>query len=98
MGVRYRSKRRCRNCPETKEGLPIQVTPIATTYQGEGRELWRAATVACGTLLELLFRYVALDVPGEPLPQFERLRTRLNELIEARKEREKPNESSSFEN
>lgn len=66
---------------------------IITTYKGEGSGLWKAASVACGTLLELMFRYIALDVPGKPLPQLERLHVRLGEIIELRKqhEREPPN-------
>jgi len=85
MAVRYKSsRRRCRNCPETKEGLPV-------TYEGEGAELWKAASVACGTLLELIFRYTVLNVPGKPLPQLERLRARLGEIIEIRKKREHEN-------
>jgi len=71
--------------------------PVVTTYEGEGEELWKAASVACGTLFELLFRYVALGVPGKPLSQLERLHARLGEIIEARKEREKHDESSSSE-
>jgi len=91
MGVRFKSKRRCRNCPETAEGLPAREAAVpVTTYEGEGEELWKAASVACGTLFELLFRYVALEVPGNPLPQLERLHVRLGEIIKARKEREKP--------
>ena len=91
MTVRFKNKRRCRNCPETEEGLPVQL-PAVTTYQGEGSELWKAASVACGTLFELMFRYVALDVPGKPLPQLERLYTRLGRIIEARQEREEKQE------
>ena len=87
MAVRYKSKRRCRNCPETEEGLPV----TATTYEGEGDELWKAASVACGTLLELMFRYTALNVPGKPVPQLERLRARLGEIIEIRKKKEHEN-------
>ena len=105
MAVRFRPRRRCRNCPETEEGLPVQLPQISdkiiTTYEGEGNGLWKAASVACGTLLELLFRYVALGVPGKPLPQLERLYARLGEIIEVRKQREKessnvrPSESES---
>ena len=61
------------------------------TYEGEGAELWKAASVACGTLLELIFRYTVLNVPGKPLPQLERLRARLGEIIEIRKKREHEN-------
>lgn len=97
MAPRYTARRRCRNCPETKEGLPAQSTPLAsvtTTYVGEGEGLWKAASVACGTLLELMFRYVALSVPGAPLPQLERLQARLGEIIEIRKQYEKePNDA-----
>jgi hypothetical protein len=88
MGVRYKRNRRCRNCPETKEGLPVQQTASVTTYEGEGAELWKAGAVACGTLLELLFRYTVLNVPGTPLPQLERLHVRLGEIINLQKERE----------
>lgn len=105
MVVRFRPKRRCRNCPETEEGLPVQLPQtldrVITTYEGEGNGLWKAASVACGILLELLFRYVALGVPGKPLPQLERLYARLGEIIEVRKQREKepsnvrPSESES---
>ena len=98
MAVRFRRDRRCRNCPETDEGLPAQTSSIpsikVTTYEGEGEELWKVASVACGTLLELLFRYVALDVPGKPLPQLERLHTRLGEIIEVRREKEQENDRS----
>ena len=105
MVVRFKPKRRCRNCPETEEGLPVQLPQIldriTTTYEGEGNGLWKAASVACGTLLELLFRYVVLGVPGKPLPQLERLYARLGEIIEVRKQHEKgsfnvrPSESES---
>jgi len=72
-----------------------------TTYEGEGNGLWKAVSVACGTLLELMFRYVALSVPGKPLPQLERLYARLGEIIKLRKQHEKelsnarPSESKS---
>lgn len=66
--------------------------PVAT-YAGEGDELWRAASVACGTLLELMFRYVALRVPGKPLPQLERLNARLGEIIKIRKKYEKESDN-----
>lgn len=98
MGVRYKNKRRCRNCPETKEGLPAkspESQPRTTTYEGEGCELWNAALVGCGTLFELLFRYVALDVPGEPLPQLERLHIRLGEIVKAREEQENARQTQS---
>ncbi len=91
MAPRYRPKRRCRNCPETEEGLPVGVaSPVqqVVTYEGEGAGLWKAASVACGTILELMFRYITLSVPGSPLPQLERLRTRLDEIIEIRKQQE----------
>lgn len=97
MSVRHKPKRRCRNCPETVEGLPVKVSVPIATYQGEGESLWKVALVACGTILELFFRYIAMDVPGKPIPQLERLHGRLGELITLRKEREKLNESSSFE-
>jgi hypothetical protein len=95
MGVRYKNKRRCRNCPETKEGLPTETQPRITTYEGEGCELWNAALVGCGTLFELLFRYVSLDVPGKPLPQLERLQIRLGEIVKAREERENARQTQS---
>lgn len=89
MSVRFKSKRRCRNCPETEEGLPKQLPKqLTVTYKGEGTGLWKAASVACGTILELLFRYVTLNVPGEPLPQLKRLHTRLGEIIKVRSEQE----------
>lgn len=90
MAVRFKRKR-CRNCPETKEGLPAQSpSPISvTSYTGEGNGLWKAVSVACGTSLELMFRYVALSVPGKPLPQLERLYARLGEIIKLRKQHEK---------
>lgn len=93
MPPRYKAKRRCRNCPETEEGLPVQSSlpvPVAT-YVGEGDELWKAVSVACGTLFELMFRYVALNVPGKPLLQLERLHSRLGEIIKIRKQREHEN-------
>jgi len=61
------------------------------TYEGEGAELWKAASVACGTLLELIFRYTVLNVPGKPLSQLERLHVRLGEIIEIRKKKEHEN-------
>ena len=95
MAPRYKTKRRCRNCPETEEGLPVQPSSLESvvTYAGEGDGLWRAASVACGTLLELMFRYVALCVPGKPLPQLERLYARLGEIIEIRKKYEKESDN-----
>ncbi len=102
MAVRFKPKRRCRNCPETEEGLPVQLpSPPATMYEGEGNGLWKAVSVACGTLLELMFRYVILNVPGKPLPQLERLYARLGEIIKLCKQTEKgssnvrPSESES---
>jgi hypothetical protein len=92
MGVRFKKNRRCRNCPETEEGLPAQpIIPVAT-YEGEGAELWKAGMVACGTLLELLFRYITLNVPGISLPQLERLHARLGEIINLQKEKERQGE------
>ena len=94
MSTRVKN-RRCRNCPETKEGIPKQVvSPPVATYQGEGRELWKAATVACGVLLELLFRYTVLGVPGKPISQLERLHMRLGELIDLRKKWEEDSNST----
>lgn len=91
MAPRFKPKRRCRNCPETEEGLPVQLPSSVpmTTYVGEGNGLWKAVSVACGTLFELMFRYVALRVPGTPLPQLERLYGRLGEIIELRKQQER---------
>jgi len=94
MTVRYRSSRRCRNCPEAIDGLPEtpatqKTTSKTTTYEGEGDGLWKAVLVGCGTHLELLFRYVALDVPGDPLTQLCQLQTRLGEIIESRERRTK---------
>lgn len=89
MAVRFKPERRCRNCPEpTKEGIQAKAAPAPVTYEGEGRGLWTAALVGCATLFELLFRYVSLDVPGEPLPQMRRLHQRLGEIIAAREQRE----------
>jgi len=88
MAPRYKPKRRCRNCPETDEGLPVQSAPQVTSYQGEGEGLWKAVSVACGTVQELMFRYVTLRVPGNPVPQLERLKARLGEIIEIRKQQE----------
>lgn len=90
MAVRFKSKRRCRNCPETKEGLPKKAAPPPATYEGEGRSLWTAALVGCSILFELLFRYVNLGVPGVPLPQMQRLHKRLGEIIAAREQWERP--------
>ena len=98
MSVRHKPKRRCRNCPETDEGLPVEVVSKSTTYQGEGQDLWKAILVACGTLFELVFRYVAMNVPGTPIPQLERLHQRLGELIQLRKEREKANAGTNSKN
>lgn len=89
MAVRFK-RRRCRNCPETAEGLPKEVAPAPATYEGEGRSLWTAALVGCSTLFELLFRYVNLGVPGTPLPQMRRLHKRLGEIIATREQREQP--------
>jgi hypothetical protein len=71
-----------------KDGLP-EPPVTKTTFEGEGDGLWKAALVGCGTHLELLFRYVALDVPGDPLDQLRRLYARLGEIIEARERRTK---------
>jgi len=90
MSVRHRASRRCRNCPETADGLPeASKTPQVTTFEGEGDGLWRAALTGCGMHLELLFRYVALGVPGDPLAQLRKLHARLGEIIEARERRTK---------
>jgi hypothetical protein len=67
--------------------------PQVVTYEGEGDGLWKAASVACGTILELMFRYVTLSVPGNPIPQLERLQTRLGEIIEIRKQQESVGET-----
>lgn len=91
MTVRYKH-RRCRNCPETPEGLPQQAPAPPATYEGEGRSLWTAALVGCSTLFELLFRYVNLNVPGTPIPQMKRLHRRLGEIIVAREQRTRSNE------
>jgi hypothetical protein len=92
MAVRHRPNRRCRNCPEAADGLPeVPEAPVikTTTFEGEGDGLWRAALTGCGTHLELLFRYVALDVPGDPLDQLRHLHARLGEIVEARERRTK---------
>lgn len=91
MAVRHRPNRRCRNCPDAADGLPEPPMTKMTTFGGEGDGLWRAALTGCGTHLELLFRYVALDVPGDPLDQLRRLHVRLGEIIEARERRTNPN-------
>lgn len=81
MAVRFKDRRRCRNCPETDEGLPKQIAPpVPATYEGESRNLWKAALVGCSTLFELMFRYVALGVPNPPVSQLHRLHQRLGEI------------------
>jgi hypothetical protein len=83
-------RRRCRNCPEPdKQGLPPPepAVPLTATYQGEGDRLWHHALYACATLVELLFGYVAMDVPGDPLPKMKRLQARLGEIIQTREDR-----------
>ena len=87
MSVRYKNKRRCRNCTDDILPIPVpQKTTITCVEEGEG--LWKAAMVACGSHLELLFRYVVLDVPGDPIQQLKRLQTRLVEIIGVREERQ----------
>lgn len=95
MSVRYKQKKRCANCPETPEGIPAETPVPPATYEGEGAALWKAALVTCGTLMELLFRYVSLRVPGDPTPQMKRLRQRLSEIIKAREEQNDVQDISS---
>jgi hypothetical protein len=82
-------RRRCRNCPEDKQGLPPPEPPKpkTATYEGESEKLWHQALYSCGNLVELLFGYVAMDVPGDPLPAMKRLHARLGEIIQTREER-----------
>lgn len=89
------SRRRCRNCPEpTVPELPPPTSPLTATYEGEGAKLWHHALYACATMLEVLFGYVAMDVPGECLPQMKRLHARLGEIIKTREDRTHANSDS----
>lgn len=82
-------RRRCRNCPQPGKQEPRlrEPKPLTATYEGESDKLWRQTLYACGTTVELLFGYVAMDVPGEPLPVLKRLHDRLGEIIHIREER-----------
>jgi hypothetical protein len=87
-------RRRCRNCPETKDGLPppsftvkSQSKLAATAFGREVEKLWQFAVYACSTSMELLGGYVAMDVPGDVLPVLKRLHARLGEIIQTREER-----------
>ena len=82
------ARRRCRNCPDPDEQEPpTPTTSVTMTYEGECGSLWRHALSSCGTLLDLLFNYVVMDVPGDPLLQLKRLHARLGEIIQTREER-----------
>jgi len=59
------------------------------TYESEAAKLWQHAIYASATLAELLFGYVATDMPGDPLPAMRRLHARLGEIIQIREERTK---------
>lgn len=80
-------RRRCRNC---KDELPPKaiVEPARIGATENGDLLWRAALTACAGSLETLFRFVALDVPGDTISQLKRLHVRLGEVIKAREERQ----------
>jgi len=87
MGTRKR-RRRCHNCPEPdNQGLLPESNPQIATDEGESEKLWHQALYACGTMVELLFGYVAMDVPSQPLPAMRRLHARLGEIIHTREER-----------
>jgi hypothetical protein len=80
-------KRRCRNCPETDIPVLPPPAPRPATYEGEGAKLWHHVIYACATLVEVLFGYMAMDVPGDCLPQMKRLHARLGEIIQTREKR-----------
>jgi len=86
-----RNPRRCRNCPETKDGLPLpQLQPQPATLPSfgvEAEKLWQYAIYAAGITTGMLGGYVAMDVPGDVLPKLKRLHTRLGEIIQIREER-----------
>jgi len=69
--------------------MPTGPGGVIHTYEGEAAQLWQHAIYAGATLAELLFGYVALDVPGDPLPAMRRLHARLGEIIQIREERTK---------
>lgn len=94
MATRNPRRRRCRNCPETKDGLPPpepQPAPVTPTFGAEAEKLWQYAVYATSTALEVLGGYVAMDVPGDPLPKLKRLHARLGEIIKTREERTNAN-------
>ncbi len=88
MAVRFKSKRRCRNCPDDELPTPVARTSESIACAAEGEMLWKAAMVSCGSQLELLFRYTVLDLPGDPIPQLKRLQARLGAIIGVREERQ----------
>ena len=90
MATRNPRRRRCRNCPETKDGLPPPEPEPALetpTFSAEAEKLWQYAVYAAGTALETLGGYVAMDVPGDVLPKLKRLHARLGDIIQTREER-----------
>lgn len=87
-------RRRCRNCPDTKDGLPPPEPMVAVaspTTRPDAEKLWQFGLYSCSTVLELLFGYVAMDMPGDPLPKLKRLHARLGEIIQTREERTRAN-------
>lgn len=80
-------KRRCRNCDEGGVPPPKPVTVKNATYEGESDRLWHHLLHVCGVLIETLYNYTVMDVPGEPLPQMRALHVRLGEIIQTREER-----------
>lgn len=89
MSTRFPRTSRCRNCLVQGKLPPPEKKPAVKTTIVEGDILWNAALVSCGSSLELLFRYVALDLPGNPVQQLKRLQSRLAEVTAVREDRER---------
>ncbi len=95
MAARNR-RRRCRNCPDEPELPPPQPESTATPVsERESEKLWRLTLYGCSSVLETLFGFVAMDMPGDPLPALRRLHARLGEIIQTREERFRENPGSA---
>jgi len=75
-------KRRCRNCPENPEPVKPESVKPASFIETESKRLWQQSIMGCNTLIDMLGNYATIGVPGAPLPQLQRLVTKLQGIIE----------------
>jgi len=58
-----------------------RLDPLVVGVPGESARLWSHVTFGTGTCIGMIEGYLALGMPGDPLPGVTALRDRLNKII-----------------